>query len=234
MGDLGIEEPRVRPHHRRPEPLGESGDGPADQSWSLRARIGAAVTEVCGEGDTGFGPDHRMRSPDALTGVVVRDALLAGPVDLDIGRVQIQRRAHASQRLAALGIERCEPAAHQRGVRGLDPGEDLFVEALGERDERRRRRDVGHRPQPTPRYIDPLVVQVNHEVPARKHHLRGRQHQATRPQTLPADLDRPHPGIDLGTDPQHPVSLRDQHQTRLRGQLGVVISNHHPSSTTGC
>lgn len=229
-GDLGIEEPRVRPHHRRPEALGQRRDGPTDQARRLRARIATAITQIAGQHDTGFGPDHRVGAPDPLTGVVVGHALLAGPVDLDIGRIQVQRRAHAGQRLAALGIQGRQPPGHQRGVRGLDPREGRLIEALGPSDERRRRRDIGHRPQLASRHIGALVVQVNHEITAREHHLRHRQHQAPRPMPLPAGLDRPHPSVDLSANTQHPVGLGHQRQTRLRRQGGVVITDHHTTT----
>ena len=53
-----------------------------------------SCSEIRGGHDTGLSPYRRMRSAEALTLVVERDPFLLRAVDLDVGRVEIDRRAH--------------------------------------------------------------------------------------------------------------------------------------------
>jgi hypothetical protein len=147
------------------------------------------------------------------------------PVDLDIGRVQIDRRSLRAQATARVSRQTGERPRQQRRVRGLDTGDPLRVEALGQRDERGRRRRVRHRPQLGAGRISAAIIDVAHEVPAGQHRLGHRQHQPARSMALPTGLDRTDRIIDRRDDRQHAIQLGHQHQTRRRGQVRVVAEN---------
>jgi hypothetical protein len=106
-------------------------------------------------------PDDRVRAPDELTGVVVGDGLFAAPVDLDVGGVEVQRRAHTRQRGSGSSSSSSRGSSTRGRSRGhggrrcspdLGPADDLVERerqvSLPRRHEPARRRGDGQAPPP--------------------------------------------------------------------------------------
>jgi len=88
-----------------------------------------------------------VRPAGALSPVVPGDPFLLLAVDLDIGRVQIDRRASGDELCPTLLTERGKTSADELAYRSFHVGEDRAVEAAREADERRRGRDLRNRAQ---------------------------------------------------------------------------------------
>src|SRR5664280_2391147 len=155
-------------------------------------------------------------------GVAPADALLALAVDLDVGRVQVDRRAHRQQVPAALARQRRDLAVDQLGLGGAQPGELIRAEPAAQPHRGRRRRRFGHRPQLRAGEIGAHRVQVGEEVPAGEHALGQPDQQLTRAGPPAARLDRTDVPLDGADDVEHPAGLGYQRQPTVRRQRRVV------------
>src|SRR5664280_33710 len=132
-GHLGGEQPGVGPQPRPAHPVGQRGDRRGDQRRGVRAHVLVPGQQRPGEHQPRLGPHQRHRPAGPHPGVAPADALLALAVDLDVGRVQVDRRAHRQQVPAALPRERRRDLLAVRPTIDLDPTD---VEVYGEGKER--------------------------------------------------------------------------------------------------
>jgi hypothetical protein len=77
-----------------------------------------------------------VQTADPLGLVGEGDAFFSRPIDLDVGRVQVDRRARRCELLAALLGQGSEPTPHAIAHCLLEVGEDRLVEVLGLANER--------------------------------------------------------------------------------------------------
>ena len=226
LGHRLVEEPGVGPHPGPAQPLGQGGHRPGDERRGLGPGVVASRAEVGGQHHAGLGPHHRVRPPRPLAGVVVGDALLLRPIDLDVGGVEVDRGPHRCQDGASWLGQRRERPAHEHAHGPAQVGDGDVVEASGQGDERRRRRGVGHGPQGGPRLVGPgLVVQVAHEVAPGQHGLGHRQDQLAGGEPLAAGLNRPHARVDGRGHAQDAVDLGHQDQACRRGERRVLSTD---------
>jgi len=107
----------------QPHPPGRPGlgrerrQGPVQQLGAVSAGVLAPGHQIRGQHRRGIGPGGHVRAPAALSLIVVGNPTLLGPVDLDIGGVQIDRHLIAQRR----GPRRGQRGEH-RGVDVADPG----------------------------------------------------------------------------------------------------------------
>jgi len=87
----------------------------------VRADVLVAGQQRPGEHQPGLGPHQRHRPPGPHPRIGPADPLLGGAVDLDVGGVQVDRRADREQRAAPLRWQRRDTAVDQFGLGGAQP-----------------------------------------------------------------------------------------------------------------
>jgi len=153
--------------------------------------------------------------------MVPADALLGGAVDLDLGGVQIDRRARGDQRATLTSGQQHQRPGDQAGHGPLDPGDLGVAEAAGQRGGRggrRRRKAAQQRPGP----VGALVIQIDQEVAAGQQRLGQPNQQLARAKTAAAAFDRADLAVDRWDHAEGADRLGDHHQPRRRGQARVV------------
>jgi hypothetical protein len=142
------------------------------QAWFLRARRRVARQELRAEQPAALGPGADQRLVGQLALIVDPGAWLVPLVDLDPGRVEVQRHptVGAAAELTVHGVR----AGRKRG---LGRAQVRAPEAPRQLIRSRRRRDLGDRTQLGARLVGPQPFQVEHRVAAAQHRLGDRDQQ---------------------------------------------------------
>lgn len=214
----------LRPATRRQLHAGDIGPFPPQCPGELRRQI------LHGKGRHGRrllaqrGP--QVRTAGALSGVVV-GSLLARPIDLAIGGVQIHRH-RATQRHPALGRQHPDGSADQFRARGLDPDELLGAEPASQGGARGRGRDSRHRRQLGRGDIGALPIQRGQRVSAQQLRRRQCDQQLSGAHAAGRLLDRSDRTIDDTDNIQVVNGLSERDDTRRRGQRRILGTDTDP------
>ena len=176
-----------------------------------------------------LGPQRDVHPVGPLTLIVVGAAVLARPVHLHIGSVDVHRDLPQQRRTAHL-----PDPPHHLGVdhpdRGLDPGQRLRTEPPSQPPRRPRRRGR-HRLQPLTRSISAAPVQRRQMIPTGQLTRRHRHQQLPTGQAPIPYLDRTDAGVQRLDQTQDPIHLAEGGQPRRPGQRGIGHTDPHPATT---
>jgi len=146
--------------------FGDPGQPTAQHRRGAGPDVVVAGQQIRGGGHARFGPGRQVWTTGSLSGVVVGHALLARPVDLHVGGVQVDGDP-AAQPGPAVNWEELDGASDQVGGRGLDPGHLLGTEAAGQ-STRRGRGQTRHRRQLRSSHVLTLPVERHQGVAAQQ------------------------------------------------------------------
>ena len=174
-----------------------------------------------------------MRTAGPLPGVVVGHSLLAGPVDLHVGGVQVESGS-AAQPHPARSREQPEGPAGQIGGGGLDPGQVVGLEPTSQAT-RSRRSDARHRQELGRSHVLASPVQCDQRVPAQQLGLGQADQQLTGAEAASTLLDRADATIEAADHIELVDKLSDSGNPRGCGQRRVRradpdLSQHPPDT----